>query len=188
MKSLLFSREHSHTVEALQQEIDNLQNERRDLKEQLKNALMKNIIGNIVRVRGDNSETASDGSGRSNLLLGGNHQLGGSADTLPLIYELNMMRSVNRLLQKNLMELNKHYARSLCDKLSSLPAQIDRNAQQASEDANYRSLVKKSHELMTDVFSSFGSFKIENLRDKSARSSDNKKNNISLIMVNDYGF
>jgi len=176
-------REHSDTVEALQQELDNLQNERRELKEKLRNTTKKAIFDNLVNNRRENfdflSSSPSDPN-RSNLVI--NNQLS-SADTYPLIYEINLMRNVNRLLQRNIMEINKQYTRSLCDKFTSLPAISGKHsAVVRTEEVNLKSLSKQSNDLMVDLFKSLGDFKVENLRNKST-SNESKKNNISMLMV-----
>lgn len=188
---------------ALQQELDDLLKQRRDLQEKLRNSTKEAILKSLMKGRGgDNSDFLAGGnstptdSSRAGLMLGGSgggghHQLT-SADTLPLIYELNLMRNVNRLLQKNMMELNRQYARSLCDKLSSLPSVVERSNVSASSSSSnssqdganqLRSLSKQSNDLMVDVFNSLGNYKVENLRNRS-RANENKKNNINLLMVN----
>ena len=162
-------------MEALQQEVDNLQNERRALKDKLKVA----IFGNIVKGQRDTMEPESNRGASSQLT---------SADTLPLINEINVLRSMNKLMQKNMMELNRQYARMLCEKFTCLPS-IDRKVIGISsdlvkkEETEFRNLCKQSNELMGDVFNSFSTYKIENLRNKKSRSSENKQNKISLLMV-----
>lgn len=166
-------------MEALQQEVDNLQNERRALKDKLKVA----IFGNIVK--GSRESMEPDPSRPSSQLT--------SADTLPLINEINVLRSMNKLLQKNMMELNRQYARILCEKFTCLPS-IDRKVIGVSsdlvkkEESDFRNLCKQSNELMGDVFNSFSTYKIENLRNKKSRSSENKQNKISLLMVSRFVF
>lgn len=91
-----------------------------------------------------------------------------------------MLRNSNRLLQKNLAEINKQYARSLCEKFSALPKlEHPYHQKQQSTVAN---LSKQSSELMTNLFDSLGSIKVEKLSKKS-HSNENKKNTINILMV-----
>lgn len=111
-----------------------------------------------------------------------------SPDTLPLIYEINLIRSVNRLLQKNIMDVKKQYARTLCEKLTNLPVigttSYTRSVQvtSKSDGANLSRLSKQSTDLLNDLFNSLVNFKVENLRSKT-ESNENKKNNINILTV-----
>lgn len=58
----------------------------------------------------------------------------------------------------------------------------------AEETTALTNLAKQSNDLMKDVYNSFGNFKIENLRNKSKKTSsqttnESKQNNISILMV-----
>lgn len=193
---------------ALQHELDHLQNERRELREKLRNSTKEAIInrinsrsdflgsnGGVGGGGGAGNSTPGDSNRGSSLMLGGHHQLA-SADTLPLIYEINMMRSVNRLLQKSMMELNRQCARSLCEKFSHLPAiektttsasrhdgKVNEDKEEVANQNLMKKLSKQSNELMVDVFNSLGTYKVENLRNRSSRANENRKNNINLLMV-----
>jgi hypothetical protein len=97
------------------------------------------------------------------------------------------VRSVNRVLQKNILEANKQYAKGLCDKLPYLP-NFEKLQIKAEETTALTNLAKQSNDLMKDVYNSFGNFKIENLRNKSKKTSsqttnESKQNNISILMV-----
>jgi dynactin 1 len=48
IKTVCDNREHSETLEALQQELDALQNEKRELKEKLRQFTKKNLIEGII--------------------------------------------------------------------------------------------------------------------------------------------
>lgn len=170
-------RENLDTIEALQQELDNLQKEGRDLKEKLRNTAKKAIIDNLVNRR-DNSDFLGSSLSDPNRSMMMNNQ---SSDTYTLVHEINLMRNVNRLLQKNIIETNKHYAKSLCEKFQELPS-IDQRRILKAEEASLSSLHKQSNDLMGDLLNSLGNFKVENLRNK-GKSNENKKNNISLLMV-----
>lgn len=77
------------TIEAMQQELDNLENERRELKEKLRNTAKKAIFDNLVNRRDPNSDFLSSPSdpSRTNLMM--SSQMSSSGDTYSLYYEVS---------------------------------------------------------------------------------------------------
>lgn len=85
-------REHSDTTEALQQELDSLQNERRDLKERLRSTTKKAIFDNLVNRRGDPAEylgASPNDASRAGLMI--TSQMS-SGDTYALLHEVRLFR------------------------------------------------------------------------------------------------
>jgi hypothetical protein len=76
----------------LQQELDNLQNEKRDLREKLRNSEKKNIIAGLVNRQQLNESTSgsSNAGGNTSYSSGGMQAANssGGGDTFPLIYEV----------------------------------------------------------------------------------------------------
>ena len=69
---MIIKRELNETIEALQQELDSLQNERRDLKEKLrfstKKQLLDNLVNRQISSEGGSEPTLTKMSSSNNLL------------------------------------------------------------------------------------------------------------------------
>jgi hypothetical protein len=103
-------REHSDTLEALQQELDNLQEERRDLKEKLRLSTKKTILDNLMNRQ--MSEVSSPEAVNKSII--------GSSDSNILLHELKVAKDLNEMLRKNTYEAKKELANKLLDKLPSI--------------------------------------------------------------------
>jgi hypothetical protein len=135
----------------LQQEIDTLQNERRDLKEQLRKKVFTNILN-----RQDSSPSNESGKGNT----GGSGTTGGNfgvSDSPALIEELKQVKSINRVLQRNCVHLRQCLSQKMLADLPSLPVIQSSNlalkeqpfdSKPYKKDENINSLMKNSKDLM----------------------------------------
>lgn len=135
----------------MQQELDTLQNERRDLKEQLRKKLFTNILNR--QDSSQSNESGKAGSGSSGL-SGGNYGVG---DSPALIEELKQVKNINRVLQKNCVYLRQCLSKKMLAELPALPMTQSSNLplrEQPFEsiphkqDENINSLMKNSKDLM----------------------------------------
>jgi hypothetical protein len=89
----------------LQQEVDTLQNERRDLKEQLRKKLFTNILNR------QDSVTNIENSNQKN----------SGPESAALIEELKQVKNINRVLQKNCADLRHCLNNKMLSELPLLP-------------------------------------------------------------------
>jgi hypothetical protein len=131
----------------LQQELDTLQNERRDLKEQLRKKLFTNILN-----RQDSSQPNESGKGGG--ASGGNY---GVTDSPALIEELKQVKNMNTVLQKNCVYLRQCLSQKMLADLPSLPMIQSSNfllkekpfdTKPHKQEENINSLMKNSKDLM----------------------------------------
>lgn len=94
----------------MQQELDNLQEERRDLKEKLRLSTKKTIFENLMH------RQLSDASSPE----AANKSITGSSDSSILLHELKVAKDLNEMLRKNTYEVKKELANKLLDKLPSI--------------------------------------------------------------------
>lgn len=128
----------------MQQELDTLQNERRDLKEQLR----KKYFANVMLNRQDMSQNESKSSNAGSNVA--------TVESPALVEELKQVKNLNRILQKNCVHLRECLSKKMLADLPLLPKSSSKlplkempfeNKPTKQED-NINSLVRNSNDLM----------------------------------------
>lgn len=142
-------KEHSETLEALQQELDSLEKERRELKEKLRKIT---ILDSVINRPSLNNQESFNSS--SNVEIPSfKTQTSNSIDSSALVQEINILKCQNKLLQKSLNEAKQAYVNKLIDNLpNKLPCNqisvVVNNDQLEEKQKNFVQLSKKSNDLL----------------------------------------
>ena len=156
-------KDNSDTIEAQQQEMESLRNERRDLKEKLRNTAKNEMFKNLIIRQSGASMNVMTG-GESIVSSTGSGSGGESASALA--QEVKMLKGINHMLNKNLEALRESYTNKLLGELEPLP----KNAVQGSDELvslknkDYLSLMRQTEDLIKRVYLTLASIEAVNLK------------------------
>ena len=124
----------------MQQELDTLNNDRRDLKEKLREATKKNIFENMIS-RQTSSESmanvpAQSGTVTATDLMQKSFSAMQINDSPALIQEIHMARNINKVLSRNNLQLEKNLTFDLLKSLPKLPLLKDFSNENNSNNNN----------------------------------------------------
>ena len=136
----------------MQQEVDTLQNERRDLKEKLRFTTKKNLIDTILNKPLSESNTSGDTSNSGKFSTNNNNNNTVGSDYKEQEVKLN--KYLNRILLKNNAELKHYLTTKLLTDLPPLPNVYAEEKFIRNDDENKKmnSLISKSNNLMKVSF------------------------------------
>lgn len=154
-----FEKEHADTLEALQQEVDTLQTEKRDLKDKLRQLTAKAMVSRQTNEILLKSPTDCSTPRTLNAP---------SFESHVYLEEITLLKSQIKLLEDTINELRVEKVKNQMETLSKLPP-IKNITVGKIEDEKMKALQKESNNLIKDFYSSIIDFKVPNLKEKDGK-------------------
>lgn len=163
-------KQQTETIEAMQQEIDNYENEIKELKKKIPK---KNPFANSA------SFEAMQGRSLPNSpIISHAYTASPLADSSMFAQEIKLVRTMNKMLEKNNVELKSNLTEAMMNKLPPLP-KITKDSALLAKDESFTRLTRESNDLMKDLYSSLANVKVTELREGSTVSY-NAQNNVQF--------
>lgn len=165
-------KQHTETIEAMQQEVDNYENEIKELKKKIPK---KNPFTNMPQ-----AEALQRAMNPSNQTVPSTI-VNNFTDSSIYAQEIKTIKTMNKMLEKSNTKLKAELAESLITKLPSLP-KFAKDSTVLNKDENLYNLTKQSNDLMRNLYSSLANVKVKEIKSKikenesdevSSRASDN---------------